>query len=191
MTGLLTLPLKWKLTYIFIFTVLCGASKGFTKALNAFLKPLQAPQGSMKIKIWVNFLTSSGIGTGKVNTLLKLLTWTRLRPILSFRNQKKLPEVFFKKRVLKNFATFTGTFCNIQHFIEKRLQRRSFFVNNAKFLTTSILKNICERLLLKFVLKISRFISLWKYLSHALTKGKVLHKSLLMISYFYDGDGKF
>ena len=35
--------------------------------------------------------------------------------------------------------------CN---FIKKRLQQRVFLVNIAKFLRTTILKNICERLLL-------------------------------------------
>ena len=36
---------------MFIFTVLGGASKGFMKALKALLKPFQAPQRSVKIKI--------------------------------------------------------------------------------------------------------------------------------------------
>ena len=45
-----------------------------------------------------------------------------------------------KERVLKNFA------CN---FIKKRLQHRCFLVKLAKFLWTSIFKNICERLLLQ------------------------------------------
>ena len=49
--------------------------------------------------------------------------------------KKQPPEVFCKKGVLSNF-------------IEKRLQRKCFLVNIAKFLRTSILKNICERLLL-------------------------------------------
>ena len=43
---------------------------------------------------------------------------------------------------------FPLTACN---FIKKRLQHRCFPVNVAKFLRTSILKNICERLLLKFI----------------------------------------
>ena len=34
----------------FIFTLLCGASKGFMKAFKAF-KPFEAPQRSVKIKI--------------------------------------------------------------------------------------------------------------------------------------------
>ena len=40
---------------IFIFTFLCGASKGFMKALKAFIKPFEAPQRSVKIKISLNF----------------------------------------------------------------------------------------------------------------------------------------
>ena len=44
-----------KLTSIFIFTLLCGASKGFIKVLNAFIKPFEVPQRSVKIKILVNF----------------------------------------------------------------------------------------------------------------------------------------
>ena len=35
---------------IFIFTLLCGASKNFMKALKAFIKPFEAPQRSVKIK---------------------------------------------------------------------------------------------------------------------------------------------
>ena len=37
------------------------------KAFKAFIKPFEAPQRSMKIKIKVNFFSSSGIGTGRVN----------------------------------------------------------------------------------------------------------------------------
>ena len=40
-----------KITYIFIFRFLCGASKGFMKTLKAFIKPFEAPQRSVKIKI--------------------------------------------------------------------------------------------------------------------------------------------
>ena len=43
---------KWK---IFILTLLCGASKSFMKALKTFIKPFEAPQGSVKIKISFNF----------------------------------------------------------------------------------------------------------------------------------------
>ena len=34
----------------FIFTLLCGASKGFMKG-KAFIKPFDAPQRSIKVKI--------------------------------------------------------------------------------------------------------------------------------------------
>ena len=40
---------------IFIFTLLFGASKGFIKAFKVFIKPFEAPQRSVKIKIQVNF----------------------------------------------------------------------------------------------------------------------------------------
>ena len=40
-----------KLTSIFIFTLLCEASKGYMKALKAFIKPSETPKRSMKIKI--------------------------------------------------------------------------------------------------------------------------------------------
>ena len=40
-----------KLSQIFIFTLLCGDSKGFLKALKAFTKPFESPQRSVKIKI--------------------------------------------------------------------------------------------------------------------------------------------
>ena len=35
---------------------------------RAFIKPFEAPQGSAKIKIYVIFLSLSGIETGRVNT---------------------------------------------------------------------------------------------------------------------------
>ena len=52
----LTLPVhipneEKKLTSIFIFTLLCGGSKGFMKAFKAFIKPFEASQRTVKIKI--------------------------------------------------------------------------------------------------------------------------------------------
>ena len=52
---LLTLPVpipseEKKSSYIFIFTPLCGASKGFMKVLKAFIKSFEAPQRSVKKK---------------------------------------------------------------------------------------------------------------------------------------------
>ena len=57
---LLTLPVsipdeEKKLNEIFIVT-LCGSSKGFMKALKAFIKPFEVPQRSLKIKIYVFIL---------------------------------------------------------------------------------------------------------------------------------------
>ena len=42
---------KEKIKLIFIITLLSGASKGFMKVFKAFIKPFQAPQRSVKIKI--------------------------------------------------------------------------------------------------------------------------------------------
>ena len=42
---------KKKITSIFIFTLLCGASKGFMKALNAFVKPFKGSERIVKIEI--------------------------------------------------------------------------------------------------------------------------------------------
>ena len=82
-----------------------------------------------------------------------------------FETQKQ--PVFYKKAVLKCFAIFTrkylswslfltllknsitGVFLWILRNFYKKLRHRCFSVNIAKFLRTSILKNIWERLLLK------------------------------------------
>ena len=44
-----------KLTQIFIFIVLCDASKAFIKAFNAFINRFESPQRRKKIKICVDF----------------------------------------------------------------------------------------------------------------------------------------
>ena len=43
--------------------------KGFMKAFKVFIKSFEAPQRSVKIKIQVNFFSSSGIGTGRVKMI--------------------------------------------------------------------------------------------------------------------------
>ena len=71
---MLTLPAPCILessSKIFIFTFLCGASKGFMKAFKAFIKPFETPQTSAKIKILVNFFSSSEIGAGRVKVNVK------------------------------------------------------------------------------------------------------------------------
>ena len=43
--------LKMKIDLKFFFTLLCGASRGFVKAFKAFIKPFEAQQSSVKVKI--------------------------------------------------------------------------------------------------------------------------------------------
>ena len=50
MCAISCIELKIKLNFS-IFTLLCGDSKGFMKAFKAFIKPSDAPQRSVKIKI--------------------------------------------------------------------------------------------------------------------------------------------
>ena len=86
-----------------------------------------------------------------------LQRWSNLR---DFRDdcQKQPLDVFYKKAVPKNFAMLiikhlcwrpvfnkVGGF-QVCSFIKKKLQRRYFPMNIAKFFRTSILKNICKRL---------------------------------------------
>ena len=62
---------------------------------------------------------------------------------------KKQPqEVFCNKGVLKNFANITGKHRCWSLFLLQLQQRRCFPVKLMKFLSTLILKNICERLVL-------------------------------------------
>ena len=42
--------IKIKIDLIFIFTPPCGGSKGFIKAIKAFIKPFETPQRGVKIK---------------------------------------------------------------------------------------------------------------------------------------------
>ena len=68
--------------------------------------------------------------------------------------QKQPTEVFFvNKGVYKNFANFTGkplcwSLLQACNFIKKRLHHWCFPVKFVKYLRTSSLKKICERLLL-------------------------------------------
>ena len=72
--------------------------------------------------------------------------------------EKQPPKVFYKTKVLKNFAKFTenacvgvSLACNVT-ILKKRLQHRCFPVNSTKFLRTPFLKNTYGRL----------FLPLWK-----------------------------
>ena len=62
--------------------------------------------------------------------------------------EKQPPEVFYKKAILKNLAIFTGKHLCWSLFLISFFQKKdSNTMNVAKFLRTSILKNICKRLL--------------------------------------------
>ena len=76
-------------------------------------------------------------------------------------SEAAVPNVFYKKAVLKKFTKSTGNTCvgvlfkNVAglkacNFIKKRPQNRCFPVNFAKFLKLFISKIICERLLFDF-----------------------------------------
>ena len=68
---------------------------------------------------------------------------------------QKQPPVAYEKAVLQNFANFTGKHrLSALHFYLKRLQYKWFPAKFAKFLRKTILKNICERLLLEVVLAV-------------------------------------
>ena len=56
---------------MFIFILLCGASKGFMKAFKGFIRLFEAPQSSAEIR-QVNYFCLSGIGTGRVNLTEKI-----------------------------------------------------------------------------------------------------------------------
>ena len=71
--------------------------------------------------------------------LLKLIHFMTLVSFYTLWKPQKI------RVVLKFWGLGTLQACN---FIKKRLQYRSFPVNFAKLLRTSILKNICQRLLL-------------------------------------------
>ena len=49
-----------------MFTLLCGASKGFMKALKTIIKYYEAPQRSVKIKIELNFYFNTTFRNGQV-----------------------------------------------------------------------------------------------------------------------------
>ena len=86
---------------------------------------------------------------------------TFINIFMEIRNNKQPPEVLYEKSAIRNFAKFTGKHPYQSLFfnkvaglrpatlVKKRLRRRCFPVNFAKFISTPILKNICKQLLLK------------------------------------------
>ena len=74
----------------------------------------------------------------------------------------KNPVMWFCECIHEFFQQYL--WCKLCSFVKKRFQHSCFLVNIAKFLRTSILKNFCERLLLKilFFTKYSDQISFYK-----------------------------
>ena len=60
------------LTEIFIFRFLCGSSKGFMKAFKGFIKPFEAPQRSVKIKMLI-FSLCQGLGQQGLSLIIYLV----------------------------------------------------------------------------------------------------------------------
>ena len=63
--------------------------------------------------------------------------------------QKQLPEVFYKKCVLRNFTKLTGKHLCQSLLLKRRLWHRCFSVNFVKFLITALLQNTWQLLLNK------------------------------------------
>ena len=63
------IEIKIELKFYFHTSLWC--LKRFYEGLKAFIKPFEAPQRSVKIKILLNFFTLSGIVTFRVKYLLK------------------------------------------------------------------------------------------------------------------------
>ena len=90
------------------------------------------------------------------------------------------PRFSVRNYVLKNFANSTGkqvlgffdevAGLRVCNFIEKRLQHRCFNVSFAKFLKTSILKNIWKRLLLNVSYILQQNSQYWNYIVLTLFK---------------------
>ena len=59
--------IKTKINLNIYFHTSLWCLKRFYKASKAFMKPFEATQRKMKIEIESNFLSLSGIGTGRVN----------------------------------------------------------------------------------------------------------------------------
>ena len=81
------------------------------KALKAFIKPIEAPQRSVKIKIQLIFSSLSGIGTGRVNTKIFLqltirnlhqLSNTRLYRITDERQILIFIQAWFCSQIVKD-----------------------------------------------------------------------------------------
>ena len=68
---------------IFIFTLLCGASKCFMKAFKAFkaLKAFEAAQRKVKIKIYLIFSIRPGLGREGLTSKIDLIPFMRVNQV--------------------------------------------------------------------------------------------------------------
>ena len=102
-----------KLSSMFIFTLLCGASKGFMKVLKAFIKPFDAPErvrnenSSFQCRFFAEFF----IGTFPCNKIFPQVYQKKKKRIISeisgkslrlssaLVNKYRLVCIFIKKRL--------------------------------------------------------------------------------------------
>ena len=82
------------------------------KAFKAIIKSFEAPQRSMKIKLCVNFLSSSGIRTGRVKANIFKKVWKTLS--LVFKSKMKIftenqAPSGFSQLPRKNFLSITSS----------------------------------------------------------------------------------
>ena len=72
------------------------------KAFKAFIRPFEAPQRSAKIKIQLNFFSSSGVGTGRVkdtmmiNIIFRYTFALNSYPKMDRGQQKLVPYIYCK-----------------------------------------------------------------------------------------------
>ena len=80
------------------------------KAFKAFIKPFEVPQRSVKIKILLNFFSSSNIETGRSNTIISLHQNFHLQePQLSGSCGKRLSHNVFLSKILE--LQWPGSLC--------------------------------------------------------------------------------
>ena len=89
-----------------------------------------------------------------------LNSWMRMNMIF----KSSCSQMFYKIGVLKKFAKFSWKHLRPATMLKKRLQRRCFTVNFAKFLRTRFLQNTSGRLLLFFLIRFTVFLpTQWSY----------------------------
>ena len=112
-------------TSIFIFTLLCGAAKGFIKA---FIKLFEAPRISVKIKIWLNFYFNTTFNNEYWN-LVALRTVIFSINLDSFDNLNRR-RIFFQTILCNNCYTYLkqeNQKCNFQYSLTLRM--KSYFLS--------------------------------------------------------------